>query len=537
MKYYFYKLFKKSLKKNNLTNGTLIKGVIINITNNYVIVNAYLKSEGKIPLTQFKDEKENFKLDIGKQINVTIENLENGLGETLLSREKAKHIEAWNDLKSAYYTGEIIKGMISHKVKGGFTVDLYFIRAFLPGSLLDIRPLQNISHLENKELNFKVIKIDNIRNNAVVSRRAVLEIEKNLIRDKLFSNMLEGQILKGFIKNITKYGAFIDLGGVDGLLHITDILWKHIKHPSEVLIIGDEIFVKILKFDRDRHRVYLGLKQLIFNPWFQITNKYKQGSITYVKIINITNYGCFGELKKGVEGLIHFSNIKIKKKYINFLKLFKLNDIVQVLIINLDEKRHRISFGLKLKLFNPWLKFISTYKIGDCVLGYIKSLTDFGIFIALNNSIDGLIHISDISWFKPIEIMKTYKKGFEIKSMIIFIDFKKERIYLGLKQIDIDPISFYLSNIDKTTVVTGYIKEINKKEIIVELAKNVIGTIKTFYYKNLKNKYLHINDKILANVINFNSLLNIINLCFFNPKKNIKQKKTNKLKLFFENKI
>ncbi|MCH4810512.1 30S ribosomal protein S1 [Vreelandella neptunia] len=475
----FAELFEQSLNDINMEPGAIVAAQVVDIDGDWVTVNAGLKSEGQIPASQFRDEHGNLNIAIGDDVHVALEAVEDGFGETRLSREKAKRAEAWKILEAAFEKDEVIKGVINGKVKGGFTVEVDSIRAFLPGSLVDVRPVRDTAHLENKELDFKVIKLDPKRNNVVVSRRAVLEAENSAEREALLATLQEGQQIKGIVKNLTDYGAFVDLGGVDGLLHITDMAWKRIKHPSEIVAVGDEINVKVLKFDRERNRVSLGLKQLGEDPWVNIKERYPEGMKVHAVVTNLTDYGCFAELEEGVEGLVHVSEMDWTNKNIHPSKVVQVGDDVDVMVLDIDEERRRISLGIKQCTANPWETFNTDYNKGDRVSGTIKSITDFGIFIGLEGGIDGLVHLSDISWTDTgEEAVRSFKKGDEAEAVILSIDPERERISLGIKQMDSDPVAEYLSVNDKGSIVTGRVIEVDAKEAQVELATDVIALLK-----------------------------------------------------------
>lgn len=475
----FAELFEESLKTVDMVPGTIVTGVVIDIDQDWVTVHAGLKSEGVIPAAQFLNEKGELDLTIGDEVQVALETVEDGFGETRLSREKAKRAESWKVLEAAHEEEEVITGVINGKVKGGFTVDVAGIRAFLPGSLVDVRPVRETAHLEGKELEFKVIKLDQKRNNVVVSRRAVMEQTNSEEREELLATLQEGQAVKGIVKNLTDYGAFVDLGGVDGLLHITDMAWKRIKHPSEIVAVGDEIEVKVLKFDRERNRVSLGLKQLGEDPWAAITQRYPEGAKVKATVTNLTDYGCFAEIEEGVEGLVHVSEMDWTNKNIHPSKVVNLGDEVEVMILDIDEERRRISLGIKQCQENPWDAFSSQFSKGDRITGKIKSITDFGIFIGLDGGIDGLVHLSDISWNEAgEEAVRKYKKGDELETVVLAIDPERERISLGIKQLDEDPFSVYVTNNDKGSIVTGIIKSVDAKEAVIGLADDVEGTLK-----------------------------------------------------------
>lgn len=502
----FAALFEESLKTVDMVPGTIITGVVIDIDKDWVTVHAGLKSEGVIPAEQFRNELGELTLQIGDEVQVALESVEDGFGETKLSREKAKRAEAWKILEAAHVAEEVIKGVINGKVKGGFTVDVAGIRAFLPGSLVDVRPVRETTHLEGKELEFKVIKLDQKRNNVVVSRRAVLEQANSVERDELLATLQEGQAVKGIVKNLTDYGAFVDLGGVDGLLHITDMAWKRIKHPGEIVNVGDEIDVKVLKFDRERNRVSLGLKQLGEDPWIQITKRYPEGARVKAKVTNLTDYGCFAELEEGVEGLIHVSEMDWTNKNIHPSKVVQLGDEIEVMVLDIDEERRRISLGLKQCQENPWDAFARTCAKGDKISGKIKSITDFGIFIGLDGGIDGLVHLSDISWHEAgEEAVRKYKKGDELETVVLAIDPERERISLGIKQLETDPFSEYVSVNDKGAVVKGIVKEVEAKAAIITLADDVEATLKASELSREKvedaRNLLKVGDEVEAKII------------------------------------
>lgn len=475
----FAELFEESLKTVDMKPGAIVTGVVIDIDSDWVTVHAGLKSEGVIPRSQFIDAAGECALNVGDEVQVALESVEDGFGETKLSREKAKRAEAWKELESAHEAEEVVIGIINGKVKGGFTVDINTIRAFLPGSLVDVRPVRETTHLEGKELEFKVIKLDQKRNNVVVSRRAVMEAANSEEREALLETLQEGMSVKGIVKNLTDYGAFVDLGGVDGLLHITDMAWKRIKHPSEIVEVGQEIDVKILKFDRERNRVSLGLKQLGEDPWVEITGRYPEGSRVNAKITNLTDYGCFAELEEGVEGLVHVSEMDWTNKNVHPSKIVNLGDELEVMVLDIDEERRRISLGIKQCQQNPWDAFASKCQKGDKISGSIKSITDFGIFIGLEGNIDGLVHLSDISWNETgEEAVRNYKKGDEIETVILSIDPERERISLGVKQLEDDPFGNYISENDRGSIVTGEVIEVDAKEVIIKLADEVEGVLK-----------------------------------------------------------
>jgi len=475
----FAELFEESLKEIEMKSGSIVTGTIIDIDSDWVTVHAGLKSEGVIPRQEFLSEQGEFNLQLGDEVKVALDTVEDGFGETKLSREKAKRAETWMVLEKAIENNEPVIGVINGKVKGGFTVDVNTIRAFLPGSLVDVRPVRDVDHLMFKELEFKLIKLDQKRNNVVVSRRAVLESVNSEERDELLSNLQEGQSVKGVVKNLTDYGAFVDLGGVDGLLHITDMSWKRIKHPSEIVEVGAEIDVKVLKFDRERNRVSLGLKQLGEDPWIEIKNRYPENTKVKAVVTNLTDYGCFAELEEGVEGLVHVSEMDWTNKNIHPSKLVNLGDEVEVMILEIDQERRRISLGLKQCQKNPWDAFAETFKKGDRISGNIKSITDFGIFIGLDGEIDGLVHLSDISWEEPGEqAVRQYTKGDKIDTVILSIDPERERISLGIKQLSGDPFAIYADEHDKGAIVTGTVSAVDTKEATITLAEGVEALLK-----------------------------------------------------------
>ena len=475
----FAQLFEESLKEIETRPGSIVRGVVVAIDKDVVLVDAGLKSESAIPAEQFKNAAGELEIQVGDEVDVALDAVEDGFGETLLSREKAKRHEAWITLEKAYEEAETVTGVINGKVKGGFTVELNGIRAFLPGSLVDVRPVRDTLHLEGKELEFKVIKLDQKRNNVVVSRRAVIESENSAERDQLLENLQEGMEVKGIVKNLTDYGAFVDLGGVDGLLHITDMAWKRVKHPSEIVNVGDEITVKVLKFDRERTRVSLGLKQLGEDPWVAIAKRYPEGTRLTGRVTNLTDYGCFVEIEEGVEGLVHVSEMDWTNKNIHPSKVVNVGDVVEVMVLDIDEERRRISLGLKQCKSNPWQQFAETHNKGDRVEGKIKSITDFGIFIGLDGGIDGLVHLSDISWNATgEEAVREYKKGDEIAAVVLQVDAERERISLGVKQLAEDPFNNYITLNKKGAIVTGKVTAVDAKGATVELADGVEGYLR-----------------------------------------------------------
>ena len=475
----FAQLFEESLKEIETRPGSIVRGVVVAIDKDVVLVDAGLKSESAIPAEQFKNAQGELEIQVGDEVDVALDAVEDGFGETLLSREKAKRHEAWITLEKAYEDAETVTGVINGKVKGGFTVELNGIRAFLPGSLVDVRPVRDTLHLEGKELEFKVIKLDQKRNNVVVSRRAVIESENSAERDQLLENLQEGMEVKGIVKNLTDYGAFVDLGGVDGLLHITDMAWKRVKHPSEIVNVGDEITVKVLKFDRERTRVSLGLKQLGEDPWVAIAKRYPEGTKLTGRVTNLTDYGCFVEIEEGVEGLVHVSEMDWTNKNIHPSKVVNVGDVVEVMVLDIDEERRRISLGLKQCKSNPWQQFAETHNKGDRVEGKIKSITDFGIFIGLDGGIDGLVHLSDISWnVAGEEAVREYKKGDEIAAVVLQVDAERERISLGVKQLAEDPFNNWVALNKKGAIVTGKVTAVDAKGATVELADGVEGYLR-----------------------------------------------------------
>jgi small subunit ribosomal protein S1 len=476
----FAELFEQSLSNTQLQPGAIVVGTVVDITSEMVVVNAGLKSEGVIPRNQFLDVDGSLEVAIGDEVYVALDAVEDGSGATRLSREKAKRHAAWEVLDKAFEAGETVKGIINGKVKGGFTVDLGSVRAFLPGSLVDVRPVRDTTYLEGKDLDFKVIKLDRRRNNVVVSRRAVVEEEYSAERDALLKTLEEGMEVKGVVKNLTDYGAFLDLGGIDGLLHITDMAWRRVKHPSEVVDIGDEITVKVLKFDRDRQRVSLGLKQMGEDPWVNISRRYPEGTRVFGKVTNIADYGCFVEIEEGVEGLVHVSEMDWTNKNIHPSKVVSLGDEVEVMVLDIDEERRRISLGIKQCQMNPWDEFAVTHKKGDHVSGRIKSITDFGIFIGLDGGIDGLVHLSDISWDEAGEqALRRYQKGDEVETVVLSVDPERERISLGVKQLDKDPFSSFVALHEKGSVVNGTITDVDAKGATVDLGDGVEGYLRS----------------------------------------------------------
>ncbi|WP_150303448.1 30S ribosomal protein S1 [Pseudomonas saliphila] len=513
----FAELFEESLITLDMEPGSIITGIVVDIDSDWVTVHAGLKSEGVIPREQFLNDQGELTINVGDEVHVALEAVEDGFGETKLSREKAKRAESWKVLEAAFAAEEIVKGVINGKVKGGFTVDVNTIRAFLPGSLVDVRPVRDTTHLEGKELEFKVIKLDQKRNNVVVSRRAVLEAENSAEREALLETLQEGQVVKGIVKNLTDYGAFVDLGGVDGLLHITDMAWKRIKHPSEIVNVGDEIDVKVLKFDRERNRVSLGLKQLGEDPWVAITGRYPEGTRVNAKVTNLTDYGCFAELEEGVEGLVHVSEMDWTNKNIHPSKVVQVGDEVEVMVLDIDEDRRRISLGIKQCKMNPWEEFSSKFNKGDKISGSIKSITDFGIFIGLDGGIDGLVHLSDISWNEVgEEAVRRFKKGDEIETVILSVDPERERISLGVKQLEDDPFSNFVSLNEKGTIINGIVKEVDAKGAVITLADEIEGTLKASEISRDRvedaRNVLNVGDEVEAKIISVDRKSRVISL-------------------------
>ncbi len=475
----FAELFEESVANTQLKPGAIVIGTVVEIGQDYVVVNAGLKSEGLIPRGEFLNKDGELEVQVGDQVEVALDAVEDGSGATRLSREKAKRNQAWIRLEKAFENDEIVTGRISGKVKGGFTVELDDIRAFLPGSLVDVRPVRDTAYLEGKELEFKVIKLDRRRSNVVVSRRAVVEKEYSAEREALLASLAEGQEVKGIVKNLTDYGAFVDLGGIDGLLHITDMAWKRVKHPSEIVEIGDEITVRVLKFDRERNRVSLGLKQMGDDPWSNVARRYPEGTRLFGRVTNIADYGCFVEIEEGIEGLVHVSEMDWTNKNVHPNKIVQLGGEVEVMVLDIDEERRRISLGIKQCQQNPWEVFAETFKKGDHVTGKIKSITDFGIFIGLEGGIDGLVHMSDITWDDADEeLLREFKKGSELETVVLAVDPERERISLGVKQLDKDPFSSYVATHEKGSAVTGTVKEVDAKGAVIELAEGVDGYLR-----------------------------------------------------------
>ncbi|HEV8334220.1 MAG TPA: 30S ribosomal protein S1 [Steroidobacteraceae bacterium] len=475
----FAQLFEESLASQKIKPGAILMGRIVDIGPDVVLVNAGLKSEAVIPVEQFKNDRGEIEVAVGDDVEVALDSVEDGSGETRLSREKAKRARTWSRLEQAFEKQEIVKGIINGRVKGGFTVEIDFVRAFLPGSLVDVRPVRDPSYLEGKTLEFKVIKLDQKRNNVVVSRRAVVEQEYSAERTELLEKLQEGAVIKGTVKNLTDYGAFVDLGGIDGLLHITDMAWKRVKHPSEVVNVGDEIDVRILKFDRERQRVSLGIKQLGNDPWQQIGRRYPTGTRLFGKVTNIADYGCFVEIEEGVEGLVHVSEMDWTNKNVNPSKVVHIGQEVEVMVLDIDEERRRISLGIKQCQANPWKEFSDNFNRGDRVAGQIKSITDFGIFIGLTGGIDGLVHLSDISWDVPgEEAVRNYQKAQQVEAMVLSIDPERERISLGIKQLAKDPFSAWIAEHPKNSIVKGSVREVDAKGAIIDLGGGVEGHLR-----------------------------------------------------------
>ena len=513
----FAQLFEESLNQLDTRSGNMIRGTVVAIDKDVVLVDAGLKSESAIPVEQFKNAQGELEVQVGDVVDVVLDSIEDGFGETILSREKAKRHEAWLTLEKAVEDAATVLGVINGKVKGGFTVDLNGVRAFLPGSLVDVRPLRDTSHIENKEIELKVIKLDQKRNNVVVSRRAVIESENSAEREQLLENLQEGSEVKGIIKNLTDYGAFVDLGGVDGLLHITDMAWKRVKHPSEVVEVGQELLVKVLKFDKDRSRVSLGLKQLGEDPWVSIAKRYPEGTKVTGKVTNLTDYGCFVEIETGVEGLVHVSEMDWTNKNIHPSKVVSLGDVVEVVVLEIDEERRRISLGLKQCKPNPWLQFAESHNKGDKVSGKIKSITDFGIFIGLDGGIDGLVHLSDISWNMPgEEAVKAYKKGDDIEAVVLQVDAERERISLGIKQLEDDPFNNFAANYKKGTIVKGKVTAVDAKGATIEIADGIEGYLKAQDIARERiedaTTALKVGDEVEAKIVNIDRKSRAISL-------------------------
>ena len=513
----FAALFEESLNRQEMRAGEVITAEVVRIDQNFVVVNAGLKSESYIPVEEFRTDRGELTAQIGDYVQVAIEQLEDGYGETRLSRDKAKRIAAWNDLDKALNDAILVKGMITGKVKGGLTVMVNGIRAFLPGSLVDMRPVKDTTPFEGKEFEFRVIKLDRKRNNVVVSRRAVLEASMGEERQKLLETLKEGTVVKGIVKNITDYGAFVDLGGIDGLLHITDLAWRRVRHPSEVLSVGDELEAKVLKFDQEKNRVSLGLKQLGEDPWVGISRRYPQGTRLFGKVTNITDYGAFVEVEQGIEGLVHVSEMDWTNKNIHPTKVVQLGDEVEVMILEIDEDRRRISLGMKQCMSNPWDDFAINHKKGDKVRGQIKSLTDFGVFIGLEGGIDGLVHLSDLSWaLTGEEAVRQYKKGDEVEAVVLNIDVEKERISLGIKQLDGDPFTNFIATHDKNTLVNGTVKSVDARGAVIGMNNDVEGYLRASEFSRDRvddlSLLLKVGDTVEAMIVNVDRKTRGINL-------------------------
>ncbi len=512
----FAELF-EATQNTEVNSNSLIIGIIVSIDDDWVTVDAGLKSEGVIPRSEFLNDQQRIEVAVGDEVEVSLESLDDGFGFTRLSREKAKRSATWKRLEKAQETQEIVTGVINGKVKGGFTVEVQGIRAFLPGSLVDVRPIRDTAHLEGQPLEFKVLKLDEKRNNVVVSRRAVMEAENSADRQELLSRLSEGQEVKGIIKNLTDYGAFVDLGGVDGLLHITDMSWKRIKHPGEIVEVGQELLVKVLKFDKEASRVSLGLKQMGEDPWESLKLRFPVGSKVPAKVTNLTDYGCFAELEEGLEGLVHVSEMDWTNKNIHPSKIVNVGDAVEVMILDINEERRRISLGIKQCKVNPWEDFGNRHAKNDKIKGSIKSITDFGIFIGLEGGIDGLVHLSDISWDEPGEIaVRNYKKGDEIETVILAVDAERERISLGIKQLIDDPYGNYLAVHEKGSIIKGTVSEVDAKGAVINLANEVQGYLKASEISQSRvddaSQHLSVGDEIEAKIVGFDKKNRSVNL-------------------------
>ncbi len=499
----FAELFEKSQSLNKLKPGAIVSGIVVEIRNDVVVVNAGLKSEGIVPIEQFRNEQGELEVAVGDEVKVALDAIEDGFGETRLSREKAKRSLVWDELEEAQQTNATVTGRISGKVKGGFTVDIKDVRAFLPGSLVDVRPVRDPVYLEGKELEFKIIKLDRKRNNVVVSRRAVVESEHSEEREQLLERLQENAVVKGVVKNLTDYGAFVDLGGIDGLLHITDMAWKRVRHPSEVVNVGDELEVRVLRFDRERNRVSLGLKQLGEDPWVAIARRYPTGTRLFGKVSNVTDYGCFVELEPGVEGLVHVSEMDWTNKNVNPAKMVQVGDEVEVMVLDVDEERRRISLGIKQTQANPWESFAAIHKKNDKVSGQIKSITDFGIFVGLDGGIDGLVHLSDISWQSTGEdLVRNFKKGDTVEAVVLAVDPERERISLGIKQLEQDPFGQYMASNPRGSIVNGTVKEVDAKGATIDLGEGVEGYLRASDIAKERvddaTQHLKVGDKVEA---------------------------------------
>jgi len=502
----FAELFEESLATQDLKPGSIVTGTIMEIRNDVVVVNAGLKSEGIVPIVQFKNLAGELEIEVGDSVQVALDTVEDGFGETRLSRDKAKRALVWDKLEGAFEGEETIEGKISGKVKGGFTVDIEDIRAFLPGSLVDVRPVRDPAYLEGKDLEFKIIKLDRRRNNIVVSRRAVVESEFSAEREQMLERLEEGAIVTGVVKNLTDYGAFLDLGGIDGLLHITDMAWKRVHHPSEVVNVGDELEVRVLRFDRERNRVSLGLKQLGDDPWNDLSRRYPVGARIFGSISNITDYGCFVEIEDGVEGLVHVSEMDWTNKNVNPAKVVHTGDEVEVMVLDIDEERRRISLGMKQCKVNPWESFAAIHNKGDKVTGAIKSITDFGIFIGLDGGIDGLVHLSDISWQDTGEdVVRNFRKGEDVEAVVLAVDPERERISLGIKQLDQDPFATYMAEHPRGSMVNGTVKEVDARGAVIELVEGVEGYLRASDIKEERvedaTRELSVGDKVEAKFV------------------------------------
>ncbi|PLA73664.1 30S ribosomal protein S1 [Hydrogenovibrio sp. SC-1] len=502
----FAELFEQSLQEDKFQTGSLIIGTVVGIDKETVLVDAGMKSESAIPKSQFEDANGDLEVAVGDEVEVYLETLEDGFGETRLSREKAKRAKTWDRLETALEDSETVTGLVTGKVKGGLTVDVEGVRGFLPGSLVDVRPIRDFGFLEGKEVELKLVKLDRKRNNVVVSRRAVIEAENSVEREALLANMEEGVVLEGIVKNLTDYGAFIDLGGIDGLLHITDMAWRRVNHPSEVIQVGDEINVKVLKFDKEKNRVSLGMKQLQEDPWTDMVSRYPMGSEIMGKVANITDYGAFIEIEDGIEGLVHTSELDWTNRNIHPSKVVHLGQEVKVKILDVDQERRRISLSIKQCTVNPWEAFSATHSKGDKITGSIKSITDFGIFIGLDGNIDGLVHLTDISWSQPgEEAVREYKKGDELETIILSIDPDRERISLGLKQLEQDPFGEFVAENGKNSIVVGTVKSVDEKGAVVDLADDVEGYLRASELDEDTrdaSSVLKVGDQVEAKIVN-----------------------------------
>jgi len=502
----FAELFEQSQTLAKLKPGTIVSGIVVEIRNDVVVVNAGLKSEGIVPIEQFYNEQGELEVHVGDEVKVALDAIEDGFGETRLSREKAKRSMVWDELEEAQKANATVTGRVSGKVKGGFTVDIKDVRAFLPGSLVDVRPVRDPVFIEGKDLEFKIIKLDRKRNNVVVSRRAVVESEHSEEREQMLERLQENAVVKGVVKNLTDYGAFVDLGGIDGLLHITDMAWKRVRHPSEVVNVGDELEVRVLKFDRERNRVSLGLKQLGEDPWVQIARRYPTGTRLFGKVSNVTDYGCFVELEPGVEGLVHVSEMDWTNKNVNPAKVVQVGDEVEVMVLDVDEERRRISLGMKQTRANPWEAFAAIHKKGDKVTGTIKSITDFGVFVGLDGGIDGLVHLSDISWQTTGEdLVRNFKKGDEIEAVVLAVDPERERISLGIKQLEQDPFGQFMAAHPKGSILNGTVREVDAKGATIDLGEGVEGYLRANDIAKERvddaTQHLKVGDKVEAKFI------------------------------------